>query len=95
MTEHEMLNVICKKIWYEYWDWTKPYFYNMHLFPIEKDVREIIFTPWFFEKYKDYFYNFYKDKYSQIWLNLKWNDFKLGFFNYLDKPVEYIYNLIK
>ena len=82
MTEHEMLNIVCDKIWY------KPDYNNLN-------VREIIFTPWFFEKYKEYFYNFYKDKYNQIWLNLKWNDFKLGLFNYLDKPVEYIYKLIK
>ena len=82
MSEHEMLNIVCDKIWY------KPDYNNLN-------VREIIFTPWFFEKYKEYFYNFYKDKYNQIWLNLKWSDLKLGLFNYLDKPVEYIYNLIK
>lgn len=82
MNEHEMLKEICDKIWH------KPDYNNIN-------VIEIIFTPEFMDKYKEYFYNFYKDKYNHIWLNLKWNDFKLGFFNYLDKPVEYLYNIIK
>ena len=89
-------------IWYNLENEKYTYIQNLHRWPVLlklwwmtiRDVREIIFTPEFIEKYKEYFFNYYKDKHNQIWLNWKWSDLKLWLFNNLDKPVAYLYNKI-
>lgn len=88
MTEHEKLKEICDKIWYNYdfiiwnpewehityWKWEKWY-------KVYNDVREIIFTQEFMDKFID-----------KIWIDNI--DFKEILFKKLDNPVEYLYNLL-
>lgn len=82
----EQLKEICKEIWYEYWDFTKPVFVGFSLFPVRKDVREIIFTKDFIEKYSNYVIdNYLIDCITDLYFELM---------NNLDNPVWYLHNLI-
>lgn len=100
MTEHEMLKAICDEIWYEIennwfiyewdldedeWWWFFKCNWNCWL-----DVREIIFTPEFMDKFVKYYDNkkllWPKRIYENIWIDL--------FMSNLHDPVPYLYNLI-
>ena len=95
MTKHEQLKYLCDKIWFLYrdigidWNWYSKYFWK----PIntwgviddrlEKiDVREVIFTQEFMDKYREYKKSSYG--YSDSWENILLRN--------LDNPVEYLYN---
>jgi hypothetical protein len=91
MNTHEQLKEICEKISYEpkfYYDnliWFHRRFSNLTKQKINE--REIIFTNEFMNKYYDYL----RDK-KDFWnptIIIYW------LFENLDKPVEYLYNLIK
>ena len=85
LTEHEKLKWICDKIWYE------TYFKNWTLYWVDDkthyfwNVRELIFTPEFWEKFENYAY----DNIWWIWT------IRIDIFNNLDNPIWYLYNLIK
>ena len=92
MTEHEQLKEICDKInhtapnWTQinYSQWMGLYYTEIDWdeledYPLCEDVREIIFTPEFMEK-------FITKKPTWHACNLLQN---------LDNPVQYLYNLIK
>ena len=90
MTEHEMLKEICDKIGYEVYprwikfskrEWHKCFYTRVPEtdFLWYVDVREIIFTQEFMDKFMDTF-----PEVEIKWLLLN-----------LDKPVEYLYELMK
>ena len=100
--EHEQLKEICDKIWYSTYMWQEEQ--NWPEIYIEKwfykpwcrrciyqkmDVREIIFTKEFMDKYLK-FINI-KEKINTSEWSLK---FSIFLFNNLDNPVQYLYNLI-
>ena len=97
MKEHEQLKEICDKIWYiALWHryiencW---YVRDLHFtmdWPPESNVREIIFTQEFMDKYFNYLIN-----------NTSWWDDTLNeiasdlIFQNLNNPVQYLFDLIK
>lgn len=94
LSEHERLKAICDEIGYEY-----KWFYifddefwlckNIDWTWIEIDVREIIFTPEFMDKYMDYFYT------NIDWREYIFNEHIHNLINYnLDNPTLYLYNLL-
>mgnify|MGYP007057166854 CR=1 FL=1 len=92
MTEHEQLKIICDKIWYKIeWQW----YFDFDLwftiisrwFDKPLDVREIIFTQEFMEKYISYTFS----KCSKYDITYVW----YWLLNNLNNPVEHLYNLIK
>lgn len=59
------------------------------------DVREIIFTPEFMDKYNKYFVSSIAER---IWGKLDLenvDNYMIHMFSHLDNPVQYLYNLIK
>lgn len=98
MNEHEKLKEICKKIWYSLlenwidWDWYNHYFWKEMLWWVwvlpwfkRYDVRQIIFTQEFMDKYLKYYSdNIWMSSSDQIVYRLSLN---------LDNPTEYLYNL--
>ena len=85
-TEHEKLKEICDKIWYnsEYFDWMWQASWSyFHIQWSIIDVREMIFTPEFMDKFFPY------SKASSLW------EFAEELFENLDNPVKYLYDLIK
>ena len=103
MTEHEKLKIICDKIWYEsdFYDnkreifkqWTWDNEYRM------VNVREIIFTEEFMDKYKKYY-----DSNICPWFfrqNKDWSYWKIqlplvdDILNNLHNPTQYLYNLLE
>lgn len=92
MWEHEKLKAICEKIGYEPNWMYDGYYYevsDIHWRTSIRDlnVREIIFTPEFMDKYLIYIVN-WKSKNMVAHI-------KLHIFAYLDNPVDYLYDLIK
>lgn len=97
MNEHEILKYICDNIWYEinkeiYYipkikDWFEIWRNTAYADePVVIDVREIIFTPEFMNKFAKYKYN--------NWEVLEWK-FAINLLNNLHDPVWYLYYLIK
>jgi len=85
MDEHLKLKIICDKIWYEikfsnmYWkNWIL--YTDIWISEIYKDVREIIFTQEFMDKFE-----------KKYWLIEAWTLIRSN----LNNPTEYLYNLIK
>lgn len=94
MTEHEKLKAICDKIGYDYWnDWHEDkhefwYEYWSEWYYIFYNVREIIFTQEFMNKFEDYYYKEISDgeDYDYDLLTLVKSE--------LDNPVDYLYSLL-
>ena len=97
MLEHEKLKEICDKIWYEF----NEYLYiiqtldNYSTFSIRKtiwkcllDVREIIFTQEFMDKYWEYLCKIKNPEWQELFETAL-------IFNNLNNPVEYLYNLLE
>ncbi len=84
MTEHEMLKAICDKIGFESeFEFDETFIKEWsYIFDEIVDVREIIFTQEFMDKFNQYRY--YKDIYPKEGFDLMKN---------LDNPVDYLYNL--
>ena len=78
-TEHDKLEFLAYKIWYI---WDKIFTYN---------VREVIFTPEFMEKYTAH-YCFIKG-YCQV--NNYYQSDMINIFNNLDNPATYLFNLLE
>jgi len=91
MTEHEQLKYICDKIWYEIkYKFDRTYYEQVADTEYRTiDVREIIFTQEFMDKYWEY-YKEYKFSSSSIYQTMQ-----LELLNNLDNPVQYLYELIK
>ena len=94
LSEHEKLKEICDKIGYEvnqHIKYVKEWKAFARFLIFENrvaetiDVREIIFTQEFTNKYDIYYYNILK-KINTYWTWLEYE---------LDNPVSYLYNLIK
>lgn len=102
MSEHEKLKSICEDIWYKYVfieNWALSIYDDDYKiwFVHFKDVREIIFTQDFIEKYISYI-----DKNISPWIFVKREKWELvipeihdWLIRNLDNPVDYLYNLIK
>ena len=102
-TEHEKLEIICKKIWFRYVDYWYSFTKWNHNLCMWKafvykwrktspNVREIIFI----QKFKDKYVNYLQKE----WIIVYWSEFDYAQFlielnNNLDNPVSYLYNLIK
>ena len=90
MIEHEKFKIICDKIWflvdyhYDKDDWF--YDYNVIWEAETINLRIIIFTQEFMNKYKQYAWKI-NDSY-------KYYDFLSEITLWLDNPVEYLYNLL-
>jgi len=102
MTEHEKLKVICDKIGYKSntyktcnpceienidLQWTEVDINEINWVDVEKNVREIIFTQEFMDKYIDYVCD---NRWHWI---AEWVLQYIG--QHLNDPVDYLYNLIK
>lgn len=89
MNEFEKLKQICDKIWYKFYKYKYEIPYNLDIdkIKIDKDVREIIFTKEFMDKYWEYY------KLNKFWSESIYKTMQLELFNNLDNPVEYLYNL--
>lgn len=97
LEEHGKLKEICdiigydlKYFWYDSKWFYKEYWYSQKMWV---NVREIIFTTEFMEK----FYQYSLDNFLIIdWeSNAKYWDWKIDLLDNLDNPVDYLYNLIK
>ena len=93
MTEHEKLKEICEMIGYKTWMYKyvlpdlsihRPEWLSW--FNIKRDVREIIFTQEFMDKF---FPNI------NMGLMTSHNEFSYELLHNLNNPVDYLYNLIK
>lgn len=97
MTENEMLKEICDKIGYNIdtdiqsdCDW----FYRICLSTeCGVDVREIIFTPEFMNKYEEHIF-LYKDLWHRLYSQAAEWAFEIWIIDNLDDPVSYLYNLL-
>lgn len=109
MTEHEKLKNICEIIWYkpkfnfeedeEDYDYLCYYEYNKWTWSTRIiDVREIIFTTEFMNKFIDYRSKWKIEKVpceSLISTFAKWLIWSIDRKWHLDNPVDYLYNLMK
>ena len=84
MSEHEMLNIVCDKIWY------KPDYNNIN-------VIEIIFTTEFIDKFEKYLWetDFKKNVYDKYKISTYITFFRNELLSNLNNTVEYLYNIIK
>ena len=91
--EHKKLKEICDKIWFKTWsrekfwidwDWISVTT-NWAQFMWNRDVREIIFTSAFLEKYFKYL--------SDTWV-YKFTAIKIDMIEYCDNVVEYLHTLL-
>jgi len=85
-TEHEILKEICDEIGYNVdWEYYKWRFARLNVYwsdYIWTNLREIIFTQEFMDKYQEYYWV----TYMYMWERLN---------KHLDNPTEYLYNLLK
>jgi len=93
MTEHQKLKEICDKIgfeefnyWDECWNWFSEYLDDIDNYRI-MDVREIIFTEEFMNKYWGYIYINDLDPWYFIFIKELMENLK--------NPVNYLYNQLK
>lgn len=100
-SEHEKLKVICDTIWYNQFTYTEWYWYVRIVWPFstfdeplpsnnifEIDIREIIFT----QEFMNRFWEYYKlNKFSSESI---YKVMQLELFNNLNNPVSYLYNLL-
>ncbi len=88
-TEYQKLKLICDKIGFENnYQFMKDWIYCKYWEYIRINVREIIFTPDFFEKLECYIFD----------LTLEWinnDDWELKLLQNLDNPVSYLSNLLE
>ena len=103
LTEHEKLKEICNKIEYEHetykrYEWYNPRHWNPMDFNVDLDVREVIFTPEFIDKYIKYITPIVEKNLTWwFWINEKqvrkniWQEI----LNRLDNPVDFLYSNIK
>jgi len=104
--EHEMLKEICDVIWYDLSNlsvqqnkdcWYAENTFERYFWDATCDVREIIFTQEFMDKFITYY-----DMNISPWIFIERDNWELdiplihnGLLRNLDNPTEYLYNLLE